>query len=124
MSHKLTPKQVRAIYLLAGGATTIEVGRQLRMRRETLSRWKQLPWFNAEFERVMEQARGDFQHRLTHLVDQSITTMSYGLSSNFCESKRLSAALGVLKLLGIGRIVHPNDSVASPNVATSDTSAV
>jgi hypothetical protein len=114
MSHKLTSKQIKAIYLLAGGATTIQVGKRLKLRRETLSRWKQIPEFTKEFERVMDEVRGDMQHRLTHLVEESISAVTHGINNNYCEPKRLQTAFSVLKLLGIERIIPPNTPANKP----------
>jgi hypothetical protein len=108
MSHKLTSKQIKAIYLLVQGHSAIEVANRLRMRRETLSCWKKIPEFNLEFERVMTEIRDDMRHRLTHLVDRSISTVSYGMASDYCDPRRLRAALSVLKLLGIERAVLPS----------------
>ena len=116
MSHKLTSKQRRAIYLMVKGLTNIEIAAQLKMRRETLSRWKKKPEFAKKFDQVMEEFRLGMQHRLANLIDASITTVRSELSySN--DPKRIQTALGVLKLLGIDRILPPND----PNVPQTIT---
>lgn len=38
MSKKVTSKQLKALYMLAGGASTKEVAEALKLERETLSR--------------------------------------------------------------------------------------
>ena len=116
MSHKLTSKQIKAIHFLAQGLSAIEVGKRLQLRRETLSRWKKIPEFNLEFERVMAEIRDDMHHRLTHLVDRSISTVSYGMASDYCDPRRLRAALNVLKLLGIERAMLPGVAKKDGNV--------
>jgi hypothetical protein len=45
MSHKLTAKQIKAIYLLAAVHPIILIARELKMRREMLSRWRKIPEF-------------------------------------------------------------------------------
>ena len=108
MSQKVTPKQVRAMQLMARGHSVQEVSRQLRLRRETLSRWKRKPEFKAHFEQLMAQQREDVRYRLQLLVDESISAVSYGMQSNYSDPKRLQVALNVLKLLGIDRVIRQN----------------
>jgi len=110
MSHKLTPKQIKAIYLLAAGATTIEAGKALKLRRETLSRWKQIPDFVMEFDKVMEEQRESMNHRLTHLAGDSIDTVSKEIKSGEYAWRRLETALNMLKLFDVGKILAPKIS--------------
>ena len=114
MSHKLTPKQVKAVHFLAQGCTLVDVSHALKLRRETLSRWKKKPEFNAKFEQIMAELREGMRHRLVHLIDASISAAEAGLSYSD-DPKRTQAALNVLKLLGIGRILLPDVSEKSPN---------
>jgi len=99
MSRKLTSKQVKAVYLLAGGASATEVAKVLKLRRETLSRWKKLPVFVEETERVAADLREGMKHRLDSLVDHSITTLKSELARYQSDPKRVQTALNVLKLL-------------------------
>jgi len=101
MSHKLTAKQVKALHLLAGGATAVEVAQILKMRRETLSRWKKIPEFAQKLEQVMTQIRDGMQHRLTGLADASISALKAELGRYQSDPKRIQTALNVLRLLGI-----------------------
>lgn len=107
MSHKVTPKQFRAMQLMARGYSLQEVSRQLKLRRETLSRWKKKPEFQAYFEEMMAQQRATWQQRLEVLVDDSIQRVQTELRIP-SDPKRIHAALNVLKMVGIGRIVHPD----------------
>jgi len=56
----------------------------------------------------MADIRGDLRHRILHLVDSSISTVSYGMTSPHCDAGRLRVALNVLKLLGIERELIPD----------------
>lgn len=108
MSHNVTQKQLKAIRLLMRGETAQTVARMLKLRRETLSRWKKNPDFNREIEKVSNEMRSDFQLRLMHLVDASITAIDYELISAECDSKRIQMAMNIIKMFG-------NDSNACPN---------
>jgi len=103
MSHKLTAKQIKALHLLAGGATAVEVAQLLKMRRETLSRWKKIPEFAQKLEQVMTQIRDGMQHRLTGLADASISALKTELVRYQSDPKRIQTALNVLRLLGIAQ---------------------
>ena len=105
MGHKLTSKQIKAIYLMASGATTVDIGKKLKMRRQTLWNWRQKPHFNAEFDRVMNEMCKDIETRIKRLVSESVTNVSYGMGSNFCEPQRIRASLAVLKMLGLERLL-------------------
>ena len=52
MSIKLNENQLIAIHLLASGHKSCEVAKQLNIRQETLSRWKQID----EFKEALEDA--------------------------------------------------------------------
>ena len=110
MSLKLNQKQLQAIHMLAHGMKTIEIAAHLGLRRETLSRWKRIPHFKAEFERLMHTVREDMGHRLTHLVDASISTVHAELGRIEPDPKRIQTALNVLKLLGTPPVVTANSS--------------
>ncbi|NBX04069.1 MAG: hypothetical protein EBR02_08465 [Alphaproteobacteria bacterium] len=113
MSHKLTPKQNRALYLLAQGKTAIDVAATLKLRRETLSRWKKNPEFNEAFERIMEVQREGLKHQLTHLITNAIDIVNYGVTNHDCSENCLQGALSLLKLIGIADFIAPNASEKS-----------
>ena len=97
MSRKLKPKQLRAAQMLAAGATASYTARQLRMRAETLSRWKKIPEFNFEIEKLMLENRAVLRHKLAHLAEAAIEAVWSELHDYSYGSQRLKAALGVLK---------------------------
>lgn len=61
---KVSQKQVRAMHLLARGHSVTDVAGRLKLRRETLSRWKKRTEFNAKLAEIMEQQRVCWQQRL------------------------------------------------------------
>ncbi len=110
MSHKLTSKQQKAVHLLAGGMTTIEASRHLGLRRETLSRWKQIPEFHTEIERVTQELCFNMRHRLLGLVDDSIAAVKKEFFAYKCDPKRIQMALNLFEMLGIHRVMMPDAS--------------
>jgi predicted transcriptional regulator len=107
MSHNVTSKQLKAIYLLAKGKSIGEVAQHLKIRRETLSRWRKKPEFNDKLEKVMEDIRAGFKERITHLIDYSLYAATDGLSYGN-NPKRTQTALNVLRMLGIDRVLLLN----------------
>ena len=55
MSTKLNENQLIAAHLLASGCKSCEVAKQLNIRQETLSRWRQI----AEFKEALDDATED-----------------------------------------------------------------
>ncbi len=108
MSQKVTPKQRKAVYMLAEGLDITSTAKQLKIRRETLSRWKKLPHFQQEIERVAAEMRGSFQQQLTGIVSDSITVIGKDLKGYLGYSDSSKTALNVLKLLKIEHILSPN----------------
>jgi hypothetical protein len=109
MLQKITSKQMKAIYMLASGATVREVASQLKMHRETLSRWQRQPVFTHKLEQVMREAEEGMKTRLISLMDTSISALTKGITSTYSDPKHIQMALNVLKLLGNARELDPND---------------
>lgn len=97
MSHKLTPKQKKATLYLAQGHTAIDIAGWLRLRRETISRWRNIPEFNQEIERCVMEARASVQQQYAILSDIAISAIRSELKSGKSDTKRIAAALNVLK---------------------------
>jgi hypothetical protein len=111
MSHKLTPKQVKAAYLLASGNSGVEIATALNMRRETLSQWKRIPKFNELIEQIVKEQRDIMRRRITEMVEMSIANIITELSTRTHQERCLNASLGVLKMIGIERLVSGNEVV-------------
>jgi hypothetical protein len=102
-SEKLKQRQIKAAHLLAQGCSTIEVAKKLKLRRETLTRWKQIPRFRVEYQLVALSVREDLRQRLVRLADTAIGRIMAELDEPLCfTGKEVKASLDVLKLLGIG----------------------
>jgi|GEM_PF-4654830 len=88
-SQELTPKQRRALYLLAEGATLSGVAKTLKVRRETVSRWKNLPLFRQEYDDVMNTTRQHLQHRMTTLADHTLQAIIMALHKGYYREQDL-----------------------------------
>lgn len=98
--ERLTTKQLEAVQLLASGKSATTIAHLLDLRRETLSRWRKIPAFAAEYERLMEGMRAEMAPCLTQLVHRSIAALYNEIDgSGKCDHARVRAAINVLKLL-------------------------
>lgn len=117
MSQKLTTKQILAARLLASGITALQASAQLKLRRETLSRWKQNPYFRHEIQMAIGTQMEDAQCRLRKLVEVSLMAIERGLNAGCAEpEKRVQVAISVLRMLKIDTGVAPNDAEMHPSI--------
>ena len=103
MSHnvtRLTAKQLQAARWLAGGNESKDIARWLKIRRETVSRWKRLPKFQAAYDQIIEakkkaaeedkraliktreEMRTNLTHQITNLVDTAVFRLEVELNGN------------------------------------------
>jgi hypothetical protein len=99
MSRKLKVKQIKALHLLAQGDSCIAISRRLKLRAETLSRWRKIPEFILEYEKLMNEMRLNMKDQITNLMNSSITVAKRELYAEKCDAKRLQIALNMIKTL-------------------------
>jgi len=92
---KLTPKQDKAVFLLASGKVVAEVAEQLEVDRTTLWVWRQQPAFEAILNQTREETKQAMQDGLRSLHQQALQTLRQSLDSGN-EVVALKAALAVL----------------------------
>jgi len=127
MSHNVTPKQLQAIHLLTAGKSAMEIAKKLKLRRETLSRWKKIPEFNIVFEQVVGELRHGLQYRLLTLADTSISTIEEQFSRYYaadCDAKRVQMALNFIKMMGISSIMLPDGTKRADNASITIDNAI
>ena len=103
MSTKLKENQLLAIPLVAQGVSGKEIAKQLSVAEETVSRWKQLPEFQARVNSILMECREDTQQQLRHVISLSLTIIQEELQ-NTNSSTRVSLALKLvnsMKLTGL-----------------------
>ena len=81
MSHKLTAKQIKALYLLASGQPIISIAKQLKLRRETLSRWLKIHEFIVEYERIIQEIFFDLRNQIAALMESAIKAIKSDVNS-------------------------------------------
>lgn len=110
MQRTLTLRQINAARLLAWGKKPTEVIHALKLRRETLWRWRQFPEFQKEMQSIMDEEAEEMHFHLRHLAQASLAAVWTEINDNSDDSKRVETALSVIKLLGIERITLPRDA--------------
>jgi uncharacterized protein YjcR len=115
----LTARQRMAAQMLAESIALKDIAKGLKVRRETVSRWKKLPEFQAHYERIIEEnkkiyrkmcaeMRDNLQHEITHLMNEAIDTINHQLNHNYDNlSDRAKLALDVLKFLKADQLFTP-----------------
>jgi hypothetical protein len=99
MSHRLTPKQLKALSMLAGGISTIDIAIELKLRRETMARWRKIPEFMYEYEKLMDEVRYGFRNKITEAINTSIERIAFEAGGSYGDPKRIEALLNVIKTL-------------------------
>jgi len=105
MSNKLKENQLLAIPLVAQGVSGREIAKQLTVTEETVSRWKQLPEFQARVNSILMECREDTQQQLRHVISLSLTIIQEELQ-NTNSSTRISLALKLVHSMKLTGILH------------------
>lgn len=99
MQHKLTAKQIQAAHLLVSGHSIFEITRSLKLRRETLWKWKKIPEFKEEYERIITETKSYLQTSIEDVFQESLRAMKQELKRYESDPKRLETLLNVIKTL-------------------------
>ena len=99
MSHRLTPKQLRTLEMLASGFSTTDIAIELKLRRETMARWRKIPEFMYEYEKLMDEMRYGFRNKITEAINTSIENLAFEAGRPYGEPKRIEALLNIIKTL-------------------------
>jgi len=75
----LTAQQIKAIQLLVQGNTTVQVADALKVRRETLWRWRETPLFKTEYEQALADYFADEKRTLLQLRMKAWKTLNQAL---------------------------------------------
>ncbi len=105
MSNKLKENQLLAIPLVAQGVNGKEIAEQLSVAEETVSRWKQVPEFQARVNSILMECRKDAQQQLRHVIGLSLSIIQKELQ-NTNSSTRVGLALKLVICMKRTGIVH------------------
>ena len=97
---RLTPEQLNAIDLLILGKTDREVSELVGVRRETITKWHQNPFFMAELNTKRDALWIDSKLRLKALAHEAVNVLTNGLHSTN-EKIAITAAVHILKTVGL-----------------------
>jgi hypothetical protein len=100
MSTKLNEKQLIAVHLIASGVKASIIAKQLGMREETLSRWRQIDEFKEALEDATEVVLREIDETHKNLLISSQNTITEALNDEELDIfKKANLALRYLSLL-------------------------
>ncbi len=102
----LSVRQRRAVALLAGGVTAVDVAKQLNISRATIERWKKEPGFNAALE---SQSFEDYRRLRACAMQVGFEALQTlrgvlkdGIDDFGRQADKVRAAEAILRALGMG----------------------
>ena len=108
--HQLTPRQVRAIALLAQGETAKAAAEAVKVSEATMVEWRKLPAFAATLNRLKRDALDAARTRLQAATTTAATTLADLAENAPNPETRRRAALDILSLAGVRpETVGPTD---------------
>ena len=100
MSTKLNEKQLIAVHLIASGVKASIIAKQLGMREETLSRWRQIDEFKEALEDATEVVLRQIDETHKNLLISSQNTITEALNDEELDIfKKANLALRFLSLM-------------------------
>lgn len=92
----LTPKQVKALPLLAIGCSAVEVSKKIKISQVQLSEWKRDPNFMSAINLVRSKAITEAGDALTVLAIDAVNILKDLMNNASSEQTKLRAALYVI----------------------------
>ena len=105
MSTKLNENQLLAIPLIAQGVSGKDIANKLNVAKETISRWKKIPEFQAEVNKLLKEYREETQHKLRSLVNIALEVVREELE-NINSEQRLATALKVIQNMKLNAYLY------------------
>ena len=105
MSTKLNQNQLLAIPLVAQGVSGKNVAKKIQVTEETVSRWKKLPEFQAEVNKLLKEYREETQHKLRSLTNIALEVVREDLENTNSE-QRLATALKIIQNMKLNTYLY------------------
>ena len=100
MSKKLNEKQLIAVHLLASGVKASVIAKQLSIREETLSRWRQIDEFKEALDDEIEVILREIDETHKNLLIRSQSVINEALNNEELDLfKKANLALRYLSLI-------------------------
>ena len=100
MSTKLNEKQLIAVYLLASGVKASIIAKEISIREETLSRWRQIDEFKDALEDATEAVLREIDETHKNLLILSQSVINEALNNKELDIfKKANLALRYLSLI-------------------------
>ena len=100
MSTKLNKNQLIAVHLLASGVKASVIAKQLSIREETLSRWRQINQFKEALEEATEAVLREINETHKNVLISSQNVMNEALNNEELDLfKKANLALRYLSLI-------------------------
>lgn len=120
---KIEPKHHKAIDLLITGSSINLIAKELNVRRETISIWKNDFDFQAQLNKALKANSEAAQERLRHLSGIALETIEKIMKDTDSPAKdRLTAAVKILDItqLSIGEIGSTNPDILQKEQQQND----
>ncbi len=101
MISELTPKQTKALPLLAAGESAVEVSKKVKVSKQQISGWKHDSNFTYALEEVRRDAFSEANKALAGLAIDSVRTVKELLINAESEQVRLRAAMFAIDKLDL-----------------------
>lgn len=115
MTRKLRPQQYRAAKMVAEGETDATITNRLKLRRNTLNRWRRMPAF---YQAVMDYAENMQQaarYKLAMMRLTSVESLHSDIYSNYGSAAELKQKLELVEYCrNLARETGPNGIEAFP----------
>jgi len=99
MSHRFAKKQLQALSMLADGMSITQIGYQLKLRRGTIARWKEIPEFMQEYNKTMHDVHINLKNKAIEAFNTTIERITYEVGGGYSDPKRIESYLNILKTL-------------------------
>ena len=100
MSIKLNEKQLIVVHLLASGVKASVIAKEISIREETLSRWRQIDEFKEALEDATEAVLGEIDETHKNLLIASQNIIANALNNEELDLfKKANLALRYLSLI-------------------------
>ena len=101
MISELTPKQTKALPLLAAGESAVEVSKKLKISKQQISGWKHDSKFTRALEEIRRDAFSEANEALAGLAQDSVRTVKELILNAKSEQVRLRAAMYAIDKLDL-----------------------